>query len=116
MYGDEVIDIPEDDWQHLLQQTVGKKMQVEVAVWDEKHPDGIGYRPFNISVAKDSIDPWIAYRLIEPGYEAWQLIEIGRRSKTPSTPSILTSTNCPGNISGKGSSCVNLISTCFELM
>ena len=25
VYGDEVIDIPEDDWKHLLQQTVGKK-------------------------------------------------------------------------------------------
>lgn len=77
--GDEVIDIPEDDWQNLLQQTVGRKMQVEVEVWDEKHPDGVGYRPFNISVAKDSIDPWIAYRLIEPGYEAWQFMGIYQR-------------------------------------
>ena len=77
--GTEVIDIPEDGWQTLLQKAVGRKMQVEVAVWNARHPDGIGYHPFTVEVAGDSIDPWIAYRLIEPGYEAWRFMGIYQR-------------------------------------
>lgn len=78
--GDEgVVDIPESDWHQLLGQVAGKCIQVEVAAWDEKHPDGMRYQPFPIEVSKDSIDPWIAYRLIEPGYEPWRYMGIYER-------------------------------------
>lgn len=77
--GDETIDIPAEGWQTLLHKAAGGKMQVEVAAWDAKHPDGIAYRPFTVEVARDSIDPWIAYRLIEPGYEAWRFMGIYQR-------------------------------------
>ena len=76
---DGVVDIPESDWHQLLGLAAGKRMQVEVAAWDEKHPDGLRYQPFSIEVSKDSIDPWIAYRLIEPGYEPWRYMGIYER-------------------------------------
>lgn len=58
---DGVVDVPESDWHQLLGEVAGKKIQVEVAAWNDKHPDGVRYQPFSIEVSKDSIDPWIAY-------------------------------------------------------
>lgn len=76
---DGVVDVPEDDWHQLLGQVAGKSLQVEVSAWDTKHPDGLRYKPFTMEVSKDSIDPWIAYRLIEPGYEPWRYMGIYER-------------------------------------
>ena len=77
---DGVVDVPESDWHQLLGQVAGKTMQVEVAAWDGRHPDGVRYQPFSLEVSKDSIDPWIAYRLIEPGYEPWRYMGIYERN------------------------------------
>lgn len=75
-----VIDVDESDWHQLLSQVAGRQMQVEVSAWDEKNLDGLRYKPFTIEVSKDSIDPWIAYRLIEPGYEPWRYMGIYERN------------------------------------
>lgn len=75
-----VVDVPDSEWHLLLSQVAGKRMQVEVAAWDGKHPDGLRYKPFDVEVSKDSIDPWIAYRLIEPGYEPWRYMGIYERN------------------------------------
>lgn len=74
-----VVDIPVDEWKDMTAKAAGRKIDVEVSVWNGSNPDGITYKPFTINVAKDSIDPWIAYRLIEPGYEAWRQIGIYQR-------------------------------------
>lgn len=37
------------------------------------------YKPFPIYVSHDQIDPYIVYRLIEPGYESWRNITINAR-------------------------------------
>lgn len=37
------------------------------------------YAPFNLYIAKEKIDPYIAYRLIEPGYETWNEMGIYQR-------------------------------------
>lgn len=74
-----VVDIPVDEWKDMTAKAAGRKIDVEVSVWNDSNPDGITYKPFTINVAKDSIDPWIAYRLIEPGYEAWRQIGIYQR-------------------------------------
>lgn len=76
---DGVIDIPEDDWHGMAVKCAGKSIGVEVSVWNDKYPDGVRYKPFDITVSNDSIDPWIAYRLIEPGYEAWRYMGIYQR-------------------------------------
>lgn len=74
-----VVDIPADKWKDMTAMAAGRKIDVEVSVWNDSNPDGVTYKPFTINVAKDSIDPWIAYRLIEPGYEAWRQIGIYQR-------------------------------------
>lgn len=77
--GKEVIDIPETDWKKILTAQKGNTLSVTVSVWNEKHPEGIKYKPFTVEIAPDSIDGWIAYRLIESGYEAWNQMGIYQR-------------------------------------
>lgn len=74
-----VIDIPLDDWQQWTQQARGSQLHITLSVWDDAHPEGIAYAPFHVTLSPDSIDPYIAYRLIEPGYESWQDIGIYQR-------------------------------------
>ncbi len=77
-----VVDISIDEWQKMTSKAAGKTIEVEVSVWNDDNPEGIRYKPFTIRVAKEDIDPWIAYRLIEPGYEAWRQIGIYQRELT----------------------------------
>ena len=65
---DGVVDIAVDEWQKMTSKAAGKTIEVEVSVWNDENPEGIRYKSFEIYVSKDEIDPWIAYRLIEPGY------------------------------------------------
>ena len=76
--GTDHVEIPIKAWHRLLQDT--KQLSVAVSVWDEQHPEGIAYKPFSIFIAEDSIDPWIAYRLIPPGYESWNHMGIYQRN------------------------------------
>lgn len=78
--GKSTIEFPEKEWKDLLKKAVGKKIQIIVSVWNDKNPEGIEYKPFDISVSKDLIDPWIAYRLIPPGYELWNRMGIYQRN------------------------------------
>ncbi len=52
---------------------------VEVSAWRKGSRSGISYKAFPIYVSSDAIDPYIAYRLIEPGYESWR--EMGLYSR-----------------------------------
>ena len=65
--GDGQIDIPLKKWRDLLDISKGQTLQVKVFA----AKDGVwrGYNQFKISVVADSIDNYLAYRLIEPGYE-----------------------------------------------
>lgn len=73
------IEIPEKEWKKMLAEQKGKKLSVAVSVWSESRPEGTKYKPFLIEIAADSIDQWIAYRLIEPGYEQWNQMGIYQR-------------------------------------
>lgn len=52
---------------------------VTVSAWKKGDKDGVRYRSFPIYISKDEIDPFIAYRLIEPGYESWKDMGIFQR-------------------------------------
>jgi len=60
----------------------GDTIWVTVSAWHEGADSGIEYRPFPIIVSPDTIDPYVAYRLIEPGYESWSRISIAQRQLT----------------------------------
>ena len=79
---DGVISIPEKDWRKMLMQAKGRKVQVEVSAWTEEFPSGVSYDPFTFNVSADEIDPYISYRLIEPGYVGWRQLGIYQRNIT----------------------------------
>ena len=58
----------------------------------------VSYKPFNIHVSQDSIDPWFSYRLIPPGYQGWQEMGIYQRDLTSySEKAIMTNDLTGGN-------------------
>ncbi len=69
---DGVLEIPIEKWRSLAASVSGGSMDVEVSAWTDEFPEGVGYQSITINVAEDVIDPWIAYRLIEPGYVGWR--------------------------------------------
>ena len=80
-YGDGVkVQIPEDEWHDILNASKGKSIKVEV--WGKKKDEWLSFKPFEIHVAKEPIDEYLSYRLIEPSYVAWHFMEIAQRNLT----------------------------------
>lgn len=77
--GQEVVSVPLKKWKEILASAKGRSISVEVSVWNDEHPDGLRYKPFEIYIACEETDPWIAYRLIEPGYVGWRQLGIYQR-------------------------------------
>ena len=57
----------------------GDTLWFSVFAWPKGGKEGIQYRPFPIFVSRDEIDPYVVYRLIEPGYESWTHLSISQR-------------------------------------
>ena len=80
-YGSGVkVQIPEDEWRAMLDASKGKSLKVEV--WGHKNDEWLSFTPFEIHVAKEPIDEYVSYRLIEPSYVAWTFMEIAQRNLT----------------------------------
>ena len=69
--------IPESDWKTLVEKSAGGAFEVQVIAREKD--EWVGYRPFTIYVSPDSIDAYLAYRRIEPGYELWKELGIYRQ-------------------------------------
>ena len=80
--GNHTIAISDKIWHEWLSAYKGKSLKITISIWNDSHPDGLSYRPFTIHISPDPIDGWIAYRLIEPGYELWHQMGIYQRSLT----------------------------------
>ncbi len=91
-------------WRRLLQENAGRQLSVEVL---EKREDGwYAYLPFIVHISEDEIDPYIAYRLIPPGYSLWREMSIRQRNLETFREKTIYS-----NTQGKGN-CVNCHSFC----
>ena len=66
-----------DDWQRLAESAKGSAISVEVYV--ESEDEWTRFKPFNIYVSPDSIDPYISYRLISPSYVTYEELTINQR-------------------------------------
>ena len=69
--------IPAKKWKTLLTHAKGTSIQIDLLAQQGK--EWCAYQPFKIHVAPDSIDGYIAYRLIPPGYELWNELGIYQR-------------------------------------
>ena len=64
---------------HAEQHREGDTLWTTVSAWKRGDRQGVRYAPFPIYLSHDPIDPFIAYRLIEPGYESWHNMGIYQR-------------------------------------
>lgn len=67
----------ESDWKKMTEESKGKDIKVEVFV--ENDGKWIRYKPFNINIAVEPIDPYISYRLIAPSYVTYEELTINQR-------------------------------------
>jgi len=65
-------------WKKLLHKAQGSYMEVTIVA--ELGHRCVQYKPFRIYISEDEVDPYIAYRLIEPGYELWNEMGIYQRN------------------------------------
>lgn len=68
------------EWRSLLMASKGKEINVSVYA---QHPEGwVLYKAHTLAVAEDEIDPYLSYRLIEPGYELYRQLGLYQRNLT----------------------------------
>jgi len=79
----------------FLEENKGDTIWIEVAA--RKDGEWIKYLPFFWFVANEPIDPWLTYRLIEPGYEVWNEISINLRNVTNFQEKVIADNNMVGN-------------------
>lgn len=72
------ITIPERRWHKLIKNSIGS--EINVTVLEKRGNQLLAYLPFNIYVMDNKIDPYIVYRLIDPGYELWNEMGIYQRN------------------------------------
>ena len=84
------VTVPEESAPLTFQMTDGSRCRMEstrqgdtlwfsVKAWQKGARQGVRYKPFPVYVSHDPIDPYLAYRLIEPGYESWYDMGIYQR-------------------------------------
>ena len=65
------------EWSRLLAAAEGSDIRVETSYRSDGKPVALSW---TIHVSPDPIDPYLTYRLIEPGFEVWDDLEIVERN------------------------------------
>lgn len=68
---------PLEKWQNLLRQSRGDSLSVTVTA--RSNGTWLRYPSFIWTVAQEPLDAYVSYRLIEPGYEVWNELQICER-------------------------------------
>ena len=68
---------PTDKWKKMMSLHESDTLQVTITARKDKQ--WIQYPPFYWNVVSDKIDPYLSYRLIEPGYEVWNRLQLKER-------------------------------------
>ena len=66
-----------DEWRQLAEAAKGNAIKVEV--YTKQNDSWTRFKPFDIYVSPDSIDPYISYRLIPPSYVTYEELTINQR-------------------------------------
>ena len=80
MSSDGIVRFPEKSWKKLTAESRGDSIRIQVYSMVNGKKNMERYNPFYMSVSDDPIDPYLAYRLIHPGYYSWSNIRIMQRS------------------------------------
>ena len=88
---------PMSYWRKLMENNAGSDVNLTITV--KRGGKWLAFKPFTISISADKIDPYLSYRLIPPGYQAWKKVGIYQRnletySQTAIFENSLTGGNC----------------------
>ena len=82
IYGGSKVQPDESEWRKLVQAALNvpnNQAAITVEVFVENYNYWKRFKPFNIYVSPDSIDPYISYRLISPSYVTYEDLTICQR-------------------------------------
>lgn len=98
--------IDEGEWKDMMDRTAGDSLSVKIYICKDRK--WIGYSPVKWYVSEDTVDSWLVYRLIEPGYELWNKMGIYQRNLTSfHEEAILTNMKTDNNCMNCHSFCNN---------
>lgn len=83
-----------DKWKKFLLCEKGNTLQVCITA--RINGKWLAYPPFQWQVATEAIDSYLSYRLIEPGYEVWNNLQICERNTENFNEKILADNNLTG--------------------
>jgi len=91
------VTIPESKWKTLLSD--GANSNISITIKKEDNGKLICYPAISLKVAQEKMDPYIVYRLIDPGYALWNQMGIYQRNienytQTAIYENKLTNYNC----------------------
>ncbi|MDO5566897.1 MAG: hypothetical protein Q4G59_09595, partial [Planctomycetia bacterium] len=81
-------------WKRLLAENAGETLRFDIYV--QKNSKWTKLQPIWNHISKDPIDPWISYRLIEPGYEFFSAIKLQERNIESFETRNFADNNLPG--------------------
>lgn len=87
--------VPLKKWRNLLGDCINDSVSVSIRTFQNDRWEQ--YRTFQWYISGDPIDPFLSYRLIEPGYEVWNKISIRQRNITCFKEKVLVDNNLIDN-------------------
>lgn len=73
-------DIDTTAWRSMLREN--KAQSIRVTIFARHDDKWVSYPPYTLHVAQEDIDPYLSYRLIEPGYELYRQLGLYQRNLT----------------------------------
>ena len=73
-----IVNFPQKAWRQLLEDNKGGEIEIRIFSGDSKK--SFKYNPFKIFISNEPADPYIAYRLLYPGYETYMELKIVQRN------------------------------------
>lgn len=100
---DRVVKFEPTEWSKVLDANKGKELVV--TVFENNQNGWQRYNPYKLYVAEEDIDPYLSYRLIEPGFEMYRQVGLYQRNLTDFTQKVIYENNRSEN--SKENHCVN---------
>ena len=85
------VQIDESEWHKMLAFAKGKSLSV--TVYTKKDGKWLAYKPFNINIAVEEIDPYISYRVLPPTFVGFDELSIRQRNLTNFDETIIYNNN-----------------------
>lgn len=74
-----IVRFKEKAWKNLLSMNKGEEVKIEI-ISHERGNESRKFTPLSLYVAEEPVDPFLVYRILYPGYEAWLDMKIIQRS------------------------------------